>query len=60
MFASETAEAICRGAQELAGSAAFSRGHALNRLAQDARAVTLMGPPNYLCRELVTARLGAR
>ncbi|MGG8409908.1 acyl-CoA dehydrogenase family protein [Streptomyces sp. 12297] len=60
VFASETAEAICRGAQELAGSAAFSRGHALNRLAQDARAVTLMGPPNYLCRELVTARLGAR
>ncbi|GHE35587.1 acyl-CoA dehydrogenase [Streptomyces vinaceus] len=58
VFASETAEAICRGAQELAGSTAFSRGHALNRLAQDARAVTLMGPPNYLCREMVTARLG--
>ncbi|MER5985965.1 acyl-CoA dehydrogenase family protein [Streptomyces sp. NPDC001787] len=58
VFASETAEAICRGAQEIAGSAAFSRAHPLNRLAQDARAVTLMGPPNYLCRELVTAGLG--
>lgn len=59
VFASETAETICRGAQEIAGSAAFSRTHPLNRLAQDARAVTLMGPPNYLCRELVTADLGA-
>lgn len=58
VFASETAEVICRGAQELAGSAAFSQEHRLNRLSQDARAVTLMGPPNYLCRELVTARLG--
>ncbi|MFE7614808.1 acyl-CoA dehydrogenase family protein [Streptomyces sp. NPDC057496] len=60
VFASETAEVICRGAQELAGSAAFSRGHALNRLSQDARAITLMGPPNYLCRELVAAKLGGR
>ncbi|MGY3684490.1 acyl-CoA dehydrogenase family protein [Streptomyces sp. TE33382] len=58
VFASETAETICRGAQEIAGSAAFSRTHPLNRLAQDARAVTLMGPPNYLCRELVTSGLG--
>ncbi|MGW0423845.1 acyl-CoA dehydrogenase family protein [Streptomyces sp. NPDC003015] len=60
VFASETAESICRGAQELAGSAAFSRGHVLNRLAQDARAVTLMGPPNNLCRELVVSQLGGR
>ncbi|MDT0477972.1 acyl-CoA dehydrogenase family protein [Streptomyces sp. DSM 41014] len=57
VFGSETAEAMCRTAQALAGSAAFSRGHALNRLAQDARALTLMGPPNYLCRELVAARV---
>jgi alkylation response protein AidB-like acyl-CoA dehydrogenase len=53
VFASEKAEVVCRGAQEFAGSAAFTRSHALNRLAQDARAVTLMGPPNHLCRELV-------
>ncbi|MDT9701775.1 acyl-CoA dehydrogenase family protein [Streptomyces sp. P17] len=57
VFGSETAEAICRTAQGLAGSAAFSRDHALNRLSQDARALTLMGPPNYLCRELVAARV---
>ncbi|GHH43364.1 acyl-CoA dehydrogenase family protein [Lentzea cavernae] len=54
VFASERAESICRVAQEFAGSAAFARTHPLNRLAQDARAVTLMGPPNHLCRELVT------
>ncbi|WP_316529407.1 acyl-CoA dehydrogenase family protein [Kitasatospora brasiliensis] len=59
VFASEEAEAICRGAQEMAGSAGLSQGHPLNRLAQDARAITLMGPPNYLCRDLVTWRLGS-
>lgn len=57
VFGSETAEAICRTAQGLSGSAAFLRLHALNRLAQDARALTLMGPPNYLCRELVATRI---
>ncbi|MDL2082237.1 acyl-CoA dehydrogenase family protein [Streptomyces sp. GXMU-J15] len=60
VFGSETAETICRTAQGMAGSAAFSRNHPLNRLAQDARAITLMGPPNYLCRELVTARMAQR
>ncbi|TSB32758.1 acyl-CoA dehydrogenase [Streptomyces benahoarensis] len=60
VFASETAEVICRGAQELAGSTAFSRNHSLNRLSQDARALTLMGPPNYLCRELVATHLGVQ
>ncbi|MFD8756987.1 acyl-CoA dehydrogenase family protein [Kitasatospora sp. NPDC059577] len=60
VFGSETAEALCRTAQGLAGSAAFSRSHPLNRLAQDARAITLMGPPNYLCRELVVTRMANR
>lgn len=60
VFASETAEVVCRGAQELAGSSAFSRNHSLNRLSQDARALTLMGPPNYLCRELVATHLGVQ
>jgi alkylation response protein AidB-like acyl-CoA dehydrogenase len=57
VLGSESAESICRSVQELAGSSAFSRTHRLNTLAQDARAITLMGPPNHLCRELVATRI---
>lgn len=55
LFASAEAEAVCRQAQSLLGSAGFLRSHPINRLARDARAVALMGPTNDLCRELVSA-----
>ncbi|MEV7502667.1 acyl-CoA dehydrogenase family protein [Streptomyces sp. NPDC093018] len=54
--ASALAEEACLEAQRLIGSAAFLRGHPVNRISRDARAIALMGPTNDLCRELVTTR----
>ncbi|GLX53919.1 acyl-CoA dehydrogenase [Streptomyces hygroscopicus subsp. hygroscopicus] len=54
LAASALAEEACLEAQRLIGSAAFLRGHPVNRISRDARAVALMGPTNDLCRELVT------
>ncbi|MFD0384012.1 acyl-CoA dehydrogenase family protein [Streptomyces stramineus] len=56
LIASTTSEEVCQEALRLLGSAGFLRSHPLNKLAQDARAVGLMGPTNDLCRELVSAR----
>jgi alkylation response protein AidB-like acyl-CoA dehydrogenase len=54
VFASTTAESVCREALHLLGSGGFVRKHPINQLSADARAVPLMGPTNDLCRELVS------
>ncbi|MEV4504762.1 acyl-CoA dehydrogenase family protein [Streptomyces klenkii] len=55
LIASTIAEEVCQEALRLLGSAGFLRGHQLNKLARDARAVGHMGPTNDLCRDLVSA-----
>ncbi|MFE9648275.1 acyl-CoA dehydrogenase family protein [Streptomyces sp. NPDC006365] len=55
VIASTVSEEVCQEALRLLGSAGFLRGHQLNKLARDARAVGLMGPTNDLCRDLVSA-----
>lgn len=54
IVASERAEAVVADCQRLLGSAGFMRGHAINRIANDVRAVGLMGPTNDLCREILS------
>ncbi|MEV0195744.1 acyl-CoA dehydrogenase family protein [Nonomuraea sp. NPDC050691] len=58
VIASSVAEQVCREAQQLAGSAGFTRDHPIDRQSRDARAVSLMGPTNDLCRELVSISWG--
>jgi alkylation response protein AidB-like acyl-CoA dehydrogenase len=57
VVASEDAETVCRDAQRIVGSSSLMAMNPLSALQQDARGVGLMGPPNDVCRGLVTARL---
>lgn len=57
IFASEASEAVCRQAQQLVGGGGFVRGHLVERLARDARAVAMMGPVNDLAREIASQEL---
>lgn len=54
VFASETAETVCREVAQLYGGAGYVRGSAIDRLARDARAISLMGPINELALELIS------
>ena len=51
---SEGAEAVCRDAQRIVGTDSLMATHPLSAMQQDARAVGHMGPPNDVCRDLVT------
>jgi alkylation response protein AidB-like acyl-CoA dehydrogenase len=59
LHASAAAEQICLEAARMLGSAGYVVDHRLNRLIADARAITLMGPTNDLCRELVAESWGS-
>ncbi|MFJ3338678.1 acyl-CoA dehydrogenase family protein [Streptomyces sp. NPDC086766] len=53
LFASTTAEELCLEAARLLGSSGYQSGAVLPRLLADARGVSLMGPSNELCRQLL-------
>ncbi|WP_335936501.1 acyl-CoA dehydrogenase family protein [Streptomyces sp. PTD5-9] len=55
LHASETAEEICLQAARMLGSSGYLTGTPLNRLLADARGVSLMGPTNDLCRDILAA-----
>lgn len=55
LFASDACEEVCYEVTRLLGSSGFSERHPINRWLADARAVSLMGPTNELCRELASA-----
>ncbi|MEU9092877.1 acyl-CoA dehydrogenase family protein [Streptomyces sp. NPDC048428] len=55
LHASVVAEEVCLEAAGMLGSAGYTAASGLNRLLADARAVSLMGPANALCRELVAS-----
>lgn len=56
LFASTIGESVVAEVHGMLGSAGFLRNHPINRLGHDARAISLMGPTNDLCRELVSAQ----
>lgn len=53
LHATEAAEEICLDVARMLGSAGYRDGAHIGRLLADARGVSLMGPTNDLCRELV-------
>ncbi len=53
LHATEAAEEICLDVARMLGSAGYRDGARIGRLLADARGVSLMGPTNDLCRELV-------
>ncbi|WP_187274089.1 acyl-CoA dehydrogenase family protein [Paenibacillus sp. N3.4] len=53
ILASEVSEKVCREVQQIVGGTGYMRGHKIERLYRDARGVSLMGPVNYLAREMV-------
>ncbi|MEU2282424.1 acyl-CoA dehydrogenase family protein [Streptomyces sp. NPDC013178] len=55
LHATEAAEEICLDVARMLGSAGYRDGARIGRLLADARGVSLMGPTNDLCRELVAA-----
>jgi alkylation response protein AidB-like acyl-CoA dehydrogenase len=57
VYASEGAEAACRDAQHILGSASLVATNPLSILQQDARSVGLMGPNNDACGVIVTNHL---
>jgi alkylation response protein AidB-like acyl-CoA dehydrogenase len=56
LFASTIGESVVAEVHGMLGSTGFVRNHPINRLGHDARAISLMGPTNDLCRELVGAQ----
>jgi alkylation response protein AidB-like acyl-CoA dehydrogenase len=56
LFASTVGESVVAEVHRMLGSTGFVRTHPINRLGHDARAISLMGPTNDLCRELVSAQ----
>lgn len=54
--AAEAAQAITAAAVQLWGQTGFHRGHPIERLFRDARALSIMGPTSELCRDLVASR----
>jgi alkylation response protein AidB-like acyl-CoA dehydrogenase len=56
LFASTIGENVVAEVHRMLGSTGFARAHPINRLGHDARAISLMGPTNDLCRELVSAQ----
>ncbi|MTH35956.1 acyl-CoA dehydrogenase [Paracoccus limosus] len=59
IFASETAEVICREVQQQIGSFSYTRGAEIERLWRDARGIALMGPANHLMAEMLGSQLAA-
>ncbi|WP_331729319.1 acyl-CoA/acyl-ACP dehydrogenase (plasmid) [Streptomyces sp. NBC_01003] len=57
LFASQAAEQIALDASRLLGPVGHVTDHRLGTLLADARAVTMMGPANHVCRELIAASL---
>jgi alkylation response protein AidB-like acyl-CoA dehydrogenase len=57
LYASQAAEQIALEASRLLGPVDHVSDHRLATLLADARAVTMMGPSNHLCRELIAASL---
>ncbi|MEK8132243.1 acyl-CoA dehydrogenase family protein [Paenibacillus filicis] len=57
ILASDVSEKVCREVQQIVGGSGYIRGHKIERLYRDARGVTLMGPVNYLAREMVGREL---
>lgn len=55
LHATESAEEICLDVARMLGSAGYRNGAQIGRLLADVRGVSLMGPTNDLCRELVAA-----
>ncbi|MFB7915465.1 acyl-CoA dehydrogenase family protein [Streptomyces sp. NPDC056061] len=55
VHAAETAEEICLRAARMLGSAGYLAATPLNRLLADARGISLMGPTNDLCRDILAA-----
>lgn len=54
LFATAAARRVVEGAERILGSAGFLVAHPINRTVRDLAAVSLMGPTNELCRELVS------
>ncbi|WP_331739312.1 acyl-CoA dehydrogenase family protein (plasmid) [Streptomyces sp. NBC_00637] len=55
LHATEAAEEICLDVARILGSAGYRDGARIGRLLADARGISLMGPTNDLCRDLVAA-----
>ncbi|MFT4181863.1 MAG: acyl-CoA dehydrogenase family protein [Rhizobium sp.] len=59
IFASETAEYVCREVQQQIGSISYTRGTEIERLWRDARGIALMGPANHLLADMLGNQLAA-